>query len=425
MSKLRGIISNFRNIADRYCTFDHCRLPMPWFAWHGRNDHASLLRLRILEIDYGAPLSSANICQKFLAACLHLTRVTRELLIYWNRFGAACKTGFSISHTRQIATMLVSTFRYNFPPSLYYRARLFRIPRSRWLSIYSHEEIMVLMVILEKRPEHQDLWTKSGWGQFCENNQMPSVPVLAYVTNDKLTIIEPTALQGGQDLFLKPDDDWASHGTVMLEWKPQQKGWQAIGTTEGFVPRADINEFIVKASHGDHTIVQPRLRTHQNLADLVPRALINFRVVTLCSPNGEASIFSAALRIALGEAHSSDVPGSAFYIPLDTTSGELGYAESPRLQMGLVANHPLTKAPIKGRKIDQWPEMKAQALAAHAKVPSVPIIGWDVVPTEQGVLILEANVVWSTNLTQLRGLAPLGESNFPTLMLKYLDSLPA
>src|SRR5690606_35556267 len=102
------------------------------------------------------------------------------------------------------------------------------------------------------------------------------------------------------------------------------------------------------------------------------------------------------------EEHCSDV-ADGFFVPVNPIDGALGHAEGLDLAAGPLTAHPLTGAQIHGRVLAQWPEMRAQAIAAHALLPDVPAIGWDLVPAETGVLILEANVAWSTNLTQLRG----------------------
>jgi hypothetical protein len=321
-----------------------------------------------------------------------------------------------------MATLFYTAFRYNFPPSLYYRARLFRLQRSRWLAVFSHDEAITPVPIIERSTVHLDVWTKRGWNRFCVRHKLPAVPTVAVVTQGQFVLVDAGAADQDTDLFIKPDRGWASRGTVLLEWRAAENGWLATGAREGFVPRAELPRFCAEVSGGAEVMVQPRLRTHPELADLATRALINFRVVTICAPDGRITLFSAALRIPRYTEHCSDV-ADGFFVPVDLAAGTLGYAEGLDLSLGLVAVHPVTQAPIYGRKIRQWPEMQRQALEAHALLPSVPAIGWDLVATASGVLILEANVAWSTNLTQLRGLAPLGESDWPAAVLAYLDKV--
>lgn len=279
---------------------------------------------------------------------------------------------------------------------------------------------MNVLVIMEHRSAALDVWSKQGWLRFCIQHQLPRVPTLAYVSAGTCHLADERDLDLGIDLFVKPDVGWAGRGTLMLEWQARENGWQAVGAHTGFVPRAELVRFMVEVAAGEDLIVQRRLRTHPSLADLATRALVNVRVVTLRSPDGQIRIFSAALRIPWHEEHCSDVT-DGFFVPVEVADGTLGYAEGLDMAAGPLAVHPLTGAHIHGRVLAQWPEMRAQALAAHALLPSVPSVGWDLVPTETGVLILEANVTWSTNLTQLRGLAPLGESEWPASILAYLN----
>lgn len=325
-----------------------------------------------------------------------------------------------MSRLRQLVTLYHATYRYNFPPSLYYRARLFRLPRNRWLSIFSHGEVIAIVPLIEQRSEHLDIWSKQGWHRFCARHHLPRVPTFASVVNGQLCVTEDPRALAGRDLFIKPDRGWASRGTILLEWRSDKAGWQAIGAYTEIVPLNGLSRCLLLASGGADIILQPRLRTHPDLVDLSPRALANVRVVTIRSPNGRLSVFSAALRIPGHEEHCSDV-ADGFFVPVDTNNGCLGYAEGLDMAPGPLSSHPVTGVQIHGRIISQWPEMRLHALAAHALLPSVRAIGWDLVPTESGVLILEANVAWSTNLTQLRGLAPLGESDWPVAILACLD----
>jgi hypothetical protein len=416
------MLSRLRHFSEGLCRYDHCCLPLPWFAWYQHDDPVARLRRRILEMKYGRPLADVGLLTKTAAAILHLIRVGRELGLRWHRQSAACQIGFGIPRWRQLMTLCATTFRHNIPPADYYHARLFRVPRTQWNAIFTHEEVMTLLFLLEQRTEHHRPWAKSRWESFCLEHNFTRVPTLAQVIDNQLTVWDAPALQAGRDMFLKPDRDWGSHGTTLLEWLPAKHGWLASGTFDEFVPQAELGNFLIKAAAGANAILQPRLRTHPSLVDLAVRALINFRVITVCSSSGEVSLVSATLRVPPGSEHSSDVPGTGLYIPVNLTTGVLGCAESPLLHFGAMRTHPMTGAIIAGRVIQQWPEIQASAIAAHAKLPDIPTVGWDVVPTDQGVLILEANAVWSTNVAQQRGLAPLGKTGWPAVMLAYLDA---
>lgn len=417
------MFNSFLNYCDRLCAYDHCRVPLPWFRWARRPDAASRLRRRILALERGAGLQHVGLAAGLLAAALHLGRGAREIGLCWRRRSRACAQGFGISRPRQLAMLVVATFRYNFPPSLYYRARLFRLERARWLAVFSHDEPVVLVPVIEQRTLAHDLWTKLGWERFCVRHALPGVAACARVSGGRLLVNDAEAWAAEGDFFLKPDAGWASRGTVMMEWRAEQNGWVATGAQSGLVAREERECFVVAVAAGNDLVVQPRRRNHPDLADLAERALVNFRVVTIRDPQGGVTVFSAALRLPAHAEHCSDVAGG-YFVPLDLAAGTLGHAEGLDMATGMLARHPVTGAQIVGRRIEQWPEMRTLALAAHALMPpAVPCVGWDLVCTDVGVKLLEANVAWSGNLTQLRGLAPLGESSWPATMLAYLDEV--
>ncbi len=417
------MLKSFLIYCDRLCAYDHSRVPLPWFAWYGRDDATARLRRKILILERGAELREVGAPGWLLAVGLHLGRGGREIVLCWRRRSRACAQGFGVSRLRQLATLLVVVFRYNFPPSLYYRARLFRLSRERWLAVFSHDEPVVLVPVIEQRTAGHDLWTKLGWERFCTRHALPGVVAIARVADGRVMVSDTAAWAEEGDLFLKPDAGWASRGTVMLEWQAGKNGWEATGARSGFVRREELERFAVEAAAGGVLVVQPRRRNHPDLADLAARALVNFRVLTIRDPHGSMTVFSAALRIPGHAEHCSDV-AEGYFVPVDLRDGTLGCAEGLDLSSGPLTVHPVTGARIAGRQIRQWTEMRALALAAHAVMPrSVPCVGWDVVCTDAGVKLLEANVAWSGNLTQLRGLAPLGESSWPETMLAYLDEV--
>lgn len=415
---MRARLTTWLKAADRLCAYDCCRLPMPWFAWSGGEDAVSVLHRRVMEMDRGSPIAAARWWEWAAAAALHAARGGREIALCWRAKSAACRKGFGVSRGRQLATLIYTTFRHNFPPSLYYRARLFRLERKRWASVFSHGEVMVVLREIEARTAGLHLWSKRGWARFCARHGLPLPPLLALVSGGRFTGGEGLE---GRDLFIKPDLGWASRGTVLLEWRAEESGWRASGGRADFVRAGELERFVQQAAAVADVVVQPRLRTRADLADLAPRALANLRVVTIRSAAGRCSVFSAGLRIPWHEEHCSDAPEGLF-VPLDLATGRLECAEGLDMSPGPLATHPLTGARIEGREIAAWPEMRERALAAHALLPEAPCVGWDLVATEEaGVLILEANVTWSANLAQLRGLAPLGESEWPEAVLAYLD----
>jgi hypothetical protein len=417
--KLPSAIQRLVHQADRLCAYDHCRLPLPWFAWSRGHDPISRLHRHCCALDYGTSIESVGPVRKILAALLHFIRGTRELVIVWNRQKSACATGYKISPVRQLRHLFVTVFRYNLPPKIYYVTRLFRLERSRWLAVFSHHETTLVLAEFEhvSIARNIDHWTKSKWAAFCAREGIPTVPLAAEVKAGQLHIHHPAMLQAGRDIFLKPDRDFSSQGGVMLEWEAPAQGWRASGAISTFIPENRLADFLTTHAKGIHFVVQPRLRNTPALADLTARALLNARIVTVYHPTRGITVLMAGLRIPPGDQPVSDVLGSTVSAPINLETGILEAGESAQLQLGLFSHHPHNGAQIEGRLIPDWPEMRARAIAGHQRLTHMPSIGWDLVCTEDGIFILEANSVWNAFSAQHWGRLPLGETVWPETVL--------
>lgn len=375
-------------------------------------------------MDTNGPGREAGVGTKAAAAALHVLRVSREAWLVWRRESAAAREGYGIGRARQLREVLLAAWRYNFPPMLYYRTRLFRLPRERWAAMFSHEETTLLLGRFERAEAHRGLWTKSGWADFCARRGICSPPVVARAEGGRLISEVPGEIEPGRDLFMKPDSDFSGRGGVMLEWSAARDGWQASGACRDFVGRTELRSFLAARSTAGALVLQPRLSNAPDMADLASRALVNARVVTLRGLDGEFVVLMAALRVPPGDEPTSDVVGFTMALPVDVETGRLGRGESARLARGAMACHPTSGARFEGREISQWPEMRAKALSAHREhLAFMPSVGWDLVATDRGVFILEANAVWNGHLAQLWGKAPLGETIWPEVMLAALDEL--
>jgi len=100
----------------------------------------------------------------------------------------------------------------------------------------------------------------------------------------------------------------------------------------------------------------------------------------------------------------------------------LGPAVSKDPQLGEFTHHPDSGAPIAGFVIPRFQETLEVALAAQSAFPEVPSVGWDVAITDDGPLLLEANLNWGIDIVQIVGRGPLGDTKYPELYFEHLAS---
>lgn len=409
-------------LVDRICAYDHSRVLLPWFAWSKRGDGASRLHRYALQLDYNQA-APASVATKCLAAFFHLVRGTREIFLTWNRQKKACRTGYGISAGQQLRHLFIAVFRFNLPPMQYYRARLFRLKHSRWAAVFSHIETTLILATFEQNiPAPYDPWSKSGWESFCQAKGLPTIPIAAEAINGQLHIKHAKMLETGRDLFIKPNIDYSSLGAFMLIWDQALDRWQCEGACTAIIPHDGLADFLSEYSQDKHLVVQPRFRNHETLTDITKNSLVNVRIVTIKSPTTGYSILKACLRYPPQDEVISDVVGSTWVAPIDLESGRLEPAESGHLEYGLCARHPYNQSQIEGRLITDWHTMRDLAIAAHAHLPDMPTVGWDVVSTGSGLYILEANGVWNAHMTQQWGRSPLGETPWAEALISAANN---
>ena len=71
--------------------------------------------------------------------------------------------------------------------------------------------------------------------------------------------------------------------------------------------------------------------------------------------------------------------------------------------------HPDSGAPIKGAVIPGWEAIKEEMLALARTFPFMNFIAWDILLTDEGICIIEANTSSGVNIIQLWGPQRNGE----------------
>ena len=65
--------------------------------------------------------------------------------------------------------------------------------------------------------------------------------------------------------------------------------------------------------------------------------------------------------------------------------------------------HPDSGAPIEGVQVPGWQQLKADMIDLANKLPYMHFIAWDILITEEGHCIIEANTSSGVNIIQLWG----------------------
>lgn len=147
---------------------------------------------------------------------------------------------------------------------------------------------------------------------------------------------------------------------------------------------------------GDKILVQEVLKQHHKIAELNPYCINTIRIITIRGKSGRIQVFAAFLR--LGASKDSFVDNRAkggLGVGIDLSKGVLMKYGFVHDEFGLKEEqHPLTGVEFAGYEIPFWKEVVDLVKNAHAQFYSLQSIGWDIVITEKGPVLLEGNDDW-------------------------------
>jgi hypothetical protein len=84
--------------------------------------------------------------------------------------------------------------------------------------------------------------------------------------------------------------------------------------------------------------------------------------------------------------------------------------------------HPVTGAPVHGRLLEAWPQIRALALEAQLVFSDRMLVGWDIALTPAGPVILEGNSYPDVHFLQRVHEQPIGRSALAPLLRRALDA---
>lgn len=195
-------------------------------------------------------------------------------------------------------------------------------------------------------------------------------------------------------VILKPINDGGGHGVYIIE----------NNNSKYFCNYKEINkkELLEKIESSRNYIMNEYVNQGTYSKKIFPRTVNTIRIITIKDPTtGNYIIPCAVHRFGNIKTNGVDNASSGGYITeINVETGILGYTKSLN-NLTPLEIHPDTNEKIKGTKIPNWKETKKELLEISSKFPFLPFIAWDVVITDTGYVILEANASSSLELFQI------------------------
>lgn len=149
-------------------------------------------------------------------------------------------------------------------------------------------------------------------------------------------------------------------------------------------------------------LIQACLQQHEFLNRINPHTVNSVRVVTFITADDRVGVHLAALRLgrATGVADNWDRGGVS--VAVDVATGVLGQGlTKPRYGGQWMSVHPDTGERFEGQQLPEWSRVVEVCCRAAAGLSGIRSVGWDVVLTPEGPVIMEGNAAWCLPLVQV------------------------
>lgn len=203
-----------------------------------------------------------------------------------------------------------------------------------------------------------------------------------------------------KECFIKPNSKGKGNGVERISYKDNKF---YIDLKE--IDKQDLVKYL--NNRNDYHMCEA-LKQAKYLDNIYDKTTNTMRIVTARNPKtNKFEIYSAVQRIGTKETIPVD-NGSrgGLTSKVDLESGMLSSAKCIQKSVDF-DNHPDSNNPIKGVIIPNWDKIKKDIVDLANKLPYLYFIAWDVLVTEDGVSIVEANTSSGVNILQLWG----GERN--------------
>lgn len=209
------------------------------------------------------------------------------------------------------------------------------------------------------------------------------------------------AIAPGEKIVLKPTWGWHGFGFICLA--RDGEGYRLNGES---VPRPLVAGIIDKLNDYIVTAFVTQGEFSRKLYAQTPNTV---RMVTLWdAEKSEAFVARAVLRIGTSRSFPVDnfkAGQGGLSAMIDADTGELGPGAMADVYGKPVwhRHHPESHAPIQGVVVPSWKEIRTSILDYAGRFACIPFIGWDIILTDGGFSILEANPASGMPVLQVHG----------------------
>ena len=352
-------------------------------------------------------------------------RAWREARAFVQEKGDGIRQQYGAGKVRQLLTFFWLSMRRSVQPSASATRWAYAVGRAdKWDGWLSARHCTLLLSDLANRASRElreTISDKSTFPAWAAEKGLPVEPLIAVFSDGKMEPAMPASEAGvlpPVDLFAKPAR--LCWGVGAERWmRSPGGGW--LDSDGAPVGATGIIDFLAAASQENPFILQRALRAHPSLAPLAPHALCSVRAITFLDAAGEPQLLGASLKLPVGSMIVDNISSGGMFAGIDPETGRLTRGFRVRAD-GLfepTATGPDGAIPLAGFPLEQWPDVRAVALAAQRAVAPIQSVGWDIGLTPDGPVLIEANIGWSALTILLATERPVSESGFPEAFMHH------
>ena len=163
-------------------------------------------------------------------------------------------------------------------------------------------------------------------------------------------------------------------------------------------------ELIKFLENRDNYFISECIEQSRTLNKIYDKTSNTIRLITVRKPeSNKCEVLYAVQRIGTKETIPVDNgTRGGLTAKIDIENGVLSAAKCIQ-KMGTYTHHPDSNNPIEGVKIENWSELKETFIGIMEKLPYLYFIAWDILVTDNGPVVIEANASSGVNIIQLWG----------------------
>ena len=198
----------------------------------------------------------------------------------------------------------------------------------------------------------------------------------------------------GQRVCFKPVEGWGGTGVLCAEiadlhGEPRVR----ILPTQNAMPIPQLMSYYDGDSPFASFIVESVITQSQEFHAFNPDSLNTLRVWVLETTPGKSEVIGAYLRVGRAGSSIDNASAGGIMFPIDLQTGEIRPGLTKHTpHRDEITHHPDNHLAIAGHKLKTWPDIIRFSCQVLDRMPSMRFTGLDVSITEEGPILIEANV---------------------------------